>query len=184
MLTHETRQNASKTSDLFYILLDFRSPSDSSRVKARQSSLSRWVATSREGRRVFATLAVFVANCVWARKNTNKFMFSCGGVVTLSGGVYSLLISLEITTLPPASFRGASAQTSFLLVSTSRHLAATDPSAMISWQVLPQCFREQRFKSYAGRQDLPQELPRASCFRKTFRMLPRAQRETHFGNHP
>ena len=32
--------------------------------------------------------------------------------------------------------------------------------------------------------ELPQELPRASCFRKTFRMLPRTQREAHFGNHP
>ena len=103
----------------------------------------------------------------------------------ISGGFYSLLISLEITTLPPASFRGASAKTNFLLVGTSRHLASTDPSAMISWQVLPQCFREQRFKSLRmGRQELPQELPRASCFRKTFGMLPRAQREAHFGNHP
>ena len=96
----------------------------------------------------------------------------------VSGGVYSLLISLEITTLPPASFRGASAKTSFLLVGTSKHLASTAPSTIISWQVLPRCFREQRFKSYVG------ELPPASCFRKTFRMLPRAQREAHFANHP
>ena len=99
----------------------------------------------------------------------------------LSGGCYFLLVSLEITTLPPASFRGASAKTSVLLVGTSRHLASTDPSAMISWQVLPRCFREQRFKSYVGSPGasarasasimLPQNLPHASArtARSTFR---------------
>ena len=106
----------------------------------------------------------------------------------LSCGFYSLLISLEITTLRPASFRGASAKTSFLLVDTSKHLASTDPSAMISWQVLPQCFREQRYKSYVGCPGasaraspsimLPQNLPPASVriarskFRKPFREIP------------
>ena len=105
-----------------------------------------------------------------------------------SGGFYSLLISLEITTLPPASFRGASAKTNFLLVGTSRHLASTDPSAMISWQMLPRCFREQRFKSYVGSPGasarasasimLPQNLPHASArtarstFRKPSREIP------------
>ena len=83
----------------------------------------------------------------------------------MGGGFYSLLISLEITTLPPASFRGASAKTDFLLVGTSRHLASTDPSAMISWHVLPRCFREQRFKSYVGS-------PRASARASTSIMLP------------
>ena len=37
----------------------------------------------------------------------------------VSNGFYSLLSSLEITTLPPATFRGASAKTSFHLVGTS-----------------------------------------------------------------
>ena len=106
----------------------------------------------------------------------------------MSGGFYSLLVSLEITTLPPASFRGASAKTSFHLVGTSEHLASTDPSAMISWQVLPRCFREQRFKSHvvspgaSARASasimLPQNLPHASVrtarstFRKPSREIP------------
>ena len=41
------------------------------------------------------------------------------GHIQVSNGFYSLLISLEITTLPPATFRGASAKTSFHLVGTS-----------------------------------------------------------------
>ena len=106
----------------------------------------------------------------------------------MSGGFYSLLVSLEITALPPASFRGASAKTSFHLVGTSEHLASTDPSAMISWQVLPRCFREQRFKSHVGSPGasarasasimLPKNLPHASVrtarstFRKPSREIP------------
>ena len=101
----------------------------------------------------------------------------------MSGGCYSILISLEIPPLPPASFRGASAKTSFLLVGTSKHLASTNPSAMISWQVLPRCFREQRFKSYVGSRGasarasasimLPQNLPHASA--RTANHLERSQ---------
>ena len=133
-----------------------------------------------------STSVLHYCNCKRLGENTCVLTWAAP-TIHRSSGFYSLLISLEITTLPPASFRGASAKTSFLLVGTSKHLASTDPSARISWQGLPRCFREQRFKSCVGSPGAsasPQELPRASCFRKTFRVLPRAQRETHFGNHP
>ena len=75
---------------------------------------------------------------------------------------------IGITALPPASFRGASAKTSFLLVSTSEHpLPQTLPQ-----RFLGRCFREQRSKSYVGP---PGASARASA---------RAQREARLGNHP
>ena len=77
------------------------------------------------------------------------------------------------TTFPPANLCGTSTRTNLVLVGTSNHLASTDLSATIFWQVLPRRFHEQRFKSYAGsftdshefQKELPQQFARASCLR-------------------
>ena len=78
----------------------------------------------------------------------------------MSGGFYSILFSLEILILPPASFRRAFAKTIFLLVGTSKKVSANNISYLTYDN--SKSFHEYHFRVHSEKY-VSETIPRDLC---------------------